>query len=124
MSKKKQVSKKISKQTSSKKKLTKQRSLSGKQARYLRGLGHSLSPIVMIGKGGISENTIIAVDEVLTTRELIKVKLLNTCPIDRNDAADMLKEKTGAAVAQILGKTILLFKANKKRKDDDKIKLP
>jgi RNA-binding protein len=119
MSKDKKISKKIPK-----KKPTKQRALSGKQARYLRGLGHSLSAIVTIGKGGISETTITAVEDVLTARELIKVKLLNTCPLDRNDAAETLKKKTGAAVAQILGKTILLFRANKNRKSDDIIKLP
>lgn len=106
------------------KKQTKQRALNGKQTRFLRGLGHHLSPTVYIGKEGVSDSVIASTHETIMVHELIKVKMQNTCSTDRNDVADILREKTGAVVAQILGKTILLFKENKKLKVDKKIKLP
>lgn len=102
----------------------KQKSLTGKQARYLRGLGHHLSPLVMLGKDGITETLINSAHEVLTARELIKVKLLNTCPLERQEASEALSNKTGAAVAQVIGRTILLFRENDKLADDTRIKLP
>jgi len=106
------------------KKISRQRALNGKQTRFLRGLGHHLSPTVHIGKEGVSDTVIASTNETILAHELVKIKLQNTCPTERSEVADILRQKTGAFVAQILGKTILLFKENKKKKGDDKIKLP
>ena len=43
----------------------KQKKLTGKQARYLRGLGHHLKPLVMLGRDGLSDNVITAANAVL-----------------------------------------------------------
>jgi len=95
-------------------------SLSGKQARYLRGLGHHLKPIVMIGKEEVSEAVIAATDEALETHELIKVKLQEGCLADRKDVAAELAKATGSSVAQVLGKCILLYRIS----DEKIIDLP
>ena len=52
----------------------KQKKLSSKQVRYLRGLGHHLSPVAIIGQHGLTEQVVKAVDEVLLTHELVKIK--------------------------------------------------
>ncbi len=72
-------------------------SLSGKQVRFLRGLGHHLKPVVMIGKDEVSEAVISATDEALGIHELIKVKLQEGCLGDRK------KRRSGA------GKTNQIF---------------
>lgn len=90
-------------------------SLTGKQARYLRGLGHSLRPAVMLGRQEVSETVITTLDEVLTAHELVKVKLQEGCVLDRREAAAQLAAATGAAVAQLLGKTILLYRPSDKQ---------
>ncbi|PLX80115.1 MAG: ribosome assembly RNA-binding protein YhbY [Desulfuromonas sp.] len=95
--------------------------LSGKQVRHLRGLGHHLNPVVMLGKDGITDALVAATDEALTAHELIKVRLQEGCLLDRKSAASDLAAKTGSQVAQVLGKTFLLFRANP---DDPVIKLP
>lgn len=95
-------------------------SLTGKQIRYLRGLGHHLQPVVMIGKDEISETVLHSVDEALDAHELIKVKLQEGCLLDRREVAQMLASRSEAAVVQVLGKTILLFR----RSDKEKIDLP
>lgn len=84
--------------------------LSGKQNRYLRGLGHHLKPIVFVGKEEVNEAVIQATDEALQAHELIKVKLQDGCLSDRKDVATDLAAATGAAVAQVLGKSILLYR--------------
>lgn len=90
--------------------------LTGKQARFLRGLGHHLQPVVMIGKESLSDAVLASIEEALATHELIKVKLQEGCLLDRREAATILAEKTGAAVAQVLGKTILLYRQGEKAK--------
>ncbi|WP_321531586.1 ribosome assembly RNA-binding protein YhbY [uncultured Desulfuromonas sp.] len=94
--------------------------LSGKQNRFLRGLGHHLNPVVLIGKDAVSQGVLDSVEEVLDQHELIKIKLLESCLVDRKDVAEHLRTNTGSAVVQILGRTILLFRAT----PENKIELP
>ena len=95
-----------------------------KQLRYLRGLGHHLKPIVMLGREGMSDNVISAANVVLAVHELIKVKIGNGCLLARQEAADVLAESTGSQVVQILGKTFLLYRANPDLDKEKRINLP
>ncbi|OGQ98834.1 MAG: hypothetical protein A2505_06515 [Deltaproteobacteria bacterium RIFOXYD12_FULL_55_16] len=98
--------------------------LKGRQARHLRGLGHHLSPVVMIGKDGLTDNLLDALEEVLTAHELVKVKIQDGCPHGREGAAELLAKQTKSRIAQIIGKTFLLFRENKELKEGRKIELP
>lgn len=84
--------------------------LSGKAARYLRGLGHHLEPVVQIGKDGITEGVVTATRAALLAHELIKVRILSESPVDRKEAGAELAARAGAALAQTLGRTLLLYK--------------
>ncbi len=86
--------------------------LSGKQRRYLRGLGHDLKSIVQIGKNGIDDGLIAAVDQALEDHELVKVKIGENAEVDRHEAADAIARKTHSEVAQVLGYTVLLYRAD------------
>ena len=95
--------------------------LSGKQRRHLRGLGHNLEPIVQIGKLGLTDAVTAAVDTALDEHELIKVRIGTECPDDRHDVAERLAPAVKSEVAQVLGRTLLLWR---KRPKDSKIQLP
>lgn len=84
--------------------------LSGKQKRQLRGLGHELKPIVLVGQQGIDERVLAAITDAFTARELVKIKLLESYTGERHDTAKNLADKTGAELVQVLGRTILLYK--------------
>jgi RNA-binding protein len=84
--------------------------VTGGGIRYLRGLGHHLDPVIQIGKDGITDALIAATNEALRAHELIKVKVGTECPVDRKNAGPELAEKTGATLAQVLGRTLLLYK--------------
>lgn len=88
--------------------------LTGKQKRFLRGLGHSLKAVVTIGKGDINDALIKETSEALATHELIKVKMLESCLLDRSGAAAELAAACNAEVAQILGRTFLLYRKSDK----------
>jgi len=95
--------------------------LSGKQRRHLRALGHELRPIVHIGKAGIDEGVIAAVDRALLDHELVKIKLGENAEVERETAAGELAEKTHSEVAQVLGYTLLLYRPHP---EDPTIVLP
>ena len=95
--------------------------LTGKQRRHLRALGHHLDPVVQIGQDGVSDAVVSQADAQLDAHELIKVKIGESSPQDRHQAADMLAARTQAQVAQVLGRTVLLYRP---RKDKPQIVLP
>ena len=93
--------------------------LTGKQRRKLRAMGHHLSPVVQVGAQGVTGAVVAAAEQALYDHELVKVKIAEG-PEDRHDAAEHLARETGAELAQLLGRTALLFK---KRPKDSKISL-
>jgi RNA-binding protein len=95
--------------------------LNGKQRRFLRALGHHLEPVVQVGKDGISEGLVAALDSALHTHELIKVKLGEAVGADRRVIAAALAESCVAELVQVLGRTLLLYR---RRPDDPAIELP
>ena len=50
-------------------------SLTNSQIRHLRGLGHSLKPVVIIGGSGLTEGVMMEIDLSLEHHELMKVKV-------------------------------------------------
>lgn len=89
--------------------------LNGKQKRYLRSEAHHLNAIFQIGKDGVSHNQIKGISDALEAHELIKVKLLDTCPDTVNTVALEISVQTKAEVIQIVGHTIVLYKSSDKR---------
>ncbi len=98
--------------------------LSNAQKKFLRKLGHSLNPVVYIGKEGLSDTVISAVEEALDFHELIKIKLINTDKISKHEAADRVPGLTRSQLVQLIGKTLLVYRPNKNKKKDEQIRLP
>ncbi|HUL58093.1 MAG TPA: ribosome assembly RNA-binding protein YhbY [Anaeromyxobacteraceae bacterium] len=82
----------------------------GKLRKALRAAGHHLSPVVQVGKEGVSAAVLRQLDEALATHELVKVKIGTESPEDRFEAADRVAQIEGARVAQVLGRTILVYR--------------
>jgi len=98
--------------------------LNSKQKKFLKGLGHTLSPVVAIGKDGLNEKIITATALELSRHELIKVKIGKSSPASRQETADFLSTGSESSLVQIIGKTILLYKRNPKLDKDQQIRLP
>ena len=87
---------------------------SGPLRRKLRGAGHALAPNVHVGHEGASPGVLKQIAHALGDHELIKIKLGSECPQSRFELADLLAGE-GVNVAQILGRTLLLYKRNAER---------
>ena len=87
-------------------------SLDGKQRRKLRALGHHLAVVVQVGHEGVTAGVLAALEQALWDHELVKVKLASEDRETRKEQAEALASGTGAEVAQVLGRTVLLYKPN------------
>jgi RNA-binding protein len=84
--------------------------LSGKQRRFLRAEAHPLEPVVTVGKEGLSETVLGAVQAALLTHELIKVRVLESAPVDRKALAEQLPTLVKAELAGLVGRILILYK--------------
>ena len=84
----------------------------GKDRAYLRSLAHNVKALYQMGKDGIDDNFIAMINEALTAKELIKISLQQSCPIKAYDACDEICEKTGAEPIQVIGRKIVIYRAN------------
>ncbi|MEJ2057229.1 MAG: ribosome assembly RNA-binding protein YhbY [Desulfofustis sp.] len=98
--------------------------LTNSQKKFLRKLGHGLSPVVYIGKEGLSETVAEAIDAALNHHELIKVKIINTDKLSKHKAAEQIPEQCGCQLVQLIGKTLLLFRPSTDKKREERIRLP
>ncbi len=78
---------------------------------FLRKRAHTLNPIVMVGKQGVDERVIAAVDEALAHHELIKVKFVDYKE-QRREISAMLAEKTSSEVVSVIGNIAILFRVH------------
>lgn len=75
-------------------------------------MANNLPAIIQVGKLGIEENLIKQVDDALTARELIKIKILETAPESAKEIADKLAEIVGCDVVQVVGRSVVFWRKN------------
>ena len=88
--------------------------LTSKQRSTLRSIASKYETILQVGKGGISEALVQQVKDALRKRELIKMRVLDNCPLDAREAAEELAARTGSEVVQVIGSRFVLFLRNPK----------
>lgn len=93
--------------------------LKSKQRAYLRKMAHNLEPIVRIGKEGFGENIKQSIIDAITSRELIKVKILQNVD-DKEVIIKNISEWSEVEIVGTVGGIIILYKENK---DEPKISL-
>jgi RNA-binding protein len=97
------------------------RDLTGKQCRHLRALGQQLRVTLNVGHDGVSDAVVAQADAQLEAHELIKVRVSDNAPADRHVTAEDLAARTRAHLAQVIGRTALLYR---RRREEPAIVLP
>ncbi|HEY2323942.1 MAG TPA: ribosome assembly RNA-binding protein YhbY [Thermoanaerobaculia bacterium] len=95
--------------------------LTSKQRQFLKGLGHSLAPVVRVGRGRLKDTVIEETKKSLLSHELIKVRIESDDSAERRSIAESLAAATDAAVAGSVGKIVILYR---EREEKPSIKLP
>ena len=86
--------------------------LTSKQRAQLRGLASTADTIIMVGKGGITENVIAQTSDALKARELVKGKVLESALLSAREACEALSEACKAEQVQVIGNKFVLYKRN------------
>jgi RNA-binding protein len=64
-----------------------------------------------VGGEGITEAFLGSVTDAFNTRELLKVKVLESAPLDARAAAQEIAGRLGGVeVAQVIGRTVVLYR--------------
>lgn len=92
--------------------------MDSKQRAKLKSQAHDLDAIIQIGKNGVTGETIKVVKNAFNNKELIKIKVIEGCPVDKKEVAVLLADNTASQVVQVIGSKIVLYKKNilKKKK--------
>jgi RNA-binding protein len=91
-------------------------SLNKKQIQYLKGLAHSLKPVVLLGNNGLTEAVVAEIDYALNHHELIKIKI----PTDDRENKALIVEaicrETNSTNVQVIGKTLVIYRQSPEKK--------
>ena len=86
--------------------------LTGRQKRFLRGLGQTLRPAASVGKEGLSDGVVGNVKALLAAMELVKVRIPAGDGKGRQQMGQDLAAATGSTCLAVIGRTVLLYRAN------------
>lgn len=94
------------------------------QKKYLRGLGHQMKPLIMVGDAGLSESVLAEYESTLDHHELIKVRVRVGDRDARDEIINKLCEDSAAQLIQRTGNVALLYRPNLKKKLEKRIRIP
>ena len=96
--------------------------LNPKQRQYLKGLAHSLKPLFQVGKEGVTEALLHSIESAFSSRELLKVKVLDAAPEGADESGErVVSSLEDVELVQVIGKTIVLYR---RHPENPRIKLP
>jgi RNA-binding protein len=90
--------------------------LSPKQRHHLRGLAHSLKPVIIIGQHGLTPNVTHEIDQALTSHELIKLRVNAEDRVQRREIIATIVAGANAELVTSIGHIAVLYRPNPKKR--------
>jgi RNA-binding protein len=90
------------------------KSLTPAQRQHLKGMAHTLQPVVMIGNQGLTAAVLKEVERGLAAHELIKIKAATDAPDTRRAWLEEICAATGASPVQQIGKILVIYRRGDK----------
>jgi len=94
--------------------------LSNKQKQFLKGLAHSLKPVVLLGQNGLTEGVLAEIENAISYHELIKVKIATDDRETKQLIIDAIVRETEALPIAKIGHIVVLYRPS----EEKKIELP
>ena len=89
--------------------------LNSKDRATLKSVASKIDAKLQLGKGGINDNSITTINEVLDKDEIIKIKVLKNLDEDMNTLVDEITSKTFSEVVYTIGNFIILYKKSNRK---------
>ena len=87
-----------------------------KQIQHLKGLAHSLKPVVLLGNNGLTEAVVAEIDYALSHHELIKVKIPTDDRETKGLIVDAICRETNSTKVQQIGKVLVVYRQSPEKK--------
>ena len=88
--------------------------LTSKQRAELRAQANNLDTTLIVGKDGVTDAVIAEAENLLTARELIKGKVLETALMSAREVSDAICEATGADGVSCVGYKFVIYRFSEK----------
>ena len=88
--------------------------LTSKQRAEFRSQANNLETTLMVGKDGVTEAVIAEADRLLTARELVKGKVLESALMSAREVSDAICEETGADGVSVVGNKFVIYRFSEK----------
>ena len=88
--------------------------LTSKERAELRAQANAIDTTLMVGKDGVTENVIAEAERLLTARELVKGKVLESAFMTAREASDAICEATGADGISCVGSKFVIWRFSEK----------
>ena len=98
--------------------------LTTKQIAHLRGMAHSLSPVVMIGNDGLTENVLKEIDLNLNAHELIKIQVAGDDKDARKKIYLEICTQSSAIDVHHIGKQLVVYRKSETIKESARVVIP
>jgi RNA-binding protein len=98
--------------------------LSEPQKKYLRGRGHDLKPLIIVGDAGLSESLLAEYESTIAHHELIKVKVRAGDRESRDAMIAKLCDQHSTSLIQRIGNVALIYRANHDKKAEKRLRIP
>ena len=92
--------------------------LTSKERADLRAQANSLETTLMVGKEGVTEAVVAEADRLLTARELIKGKVLESALMSAREVSEAICEATGADGVSCVGSKFVLYRFSEKCQEE------
>ena len=88
--------------------------LTSKERAELRGRATTIDTTLMVGKGGVTDAVIAEAENQLTTRELVKGKVLEGAMMTPREVCDAICAATGAEGIGVIGTKFIIYRFSEK----------
>ena len=88
--------------------------LTSKERAELRAKANELETTLMVGKEGVTDNVVAEADRLLTARELVKGKVLESALMSAREVSDAICEATGADGVSCVGSKFVIYRFSEK----------
>ena len=92
--------------------------LTSKERAEYRAQANVLETTLMVGKDGVTENVVAEADKLLTARELVKGKVLESALMSAREVSDAICEATGADGVACVGNKFVIYRFSEKCQEE------
>jgi len=84
--------------------------LTNNQKKFLRSMGHTLKPVVMIGQHGLTESVLAELESTMEKHELLKIKVRAQDRDEKQQMIDQIVKVSRSRLVQVIGNIVVIYR--------------